>query len=149
MAVAGGTEKMITEKANYFSDEYGYDVTIITCFQRKNEKNYFHTSNRVRQINLEIPFFSQYKIKYPLRLLAKWRMYRLLNKRINDTVKQIDPDILIGVSRFNADIVSAIKCRAKKIIECHEVRYSTIHDAGLKRPLLTRIFVYIFDLLYV
>ena len=145
MAVAGGTERMITEKANYFSDCYGYDVTIITCFQRADEKNYFYTSKNVKQINLEIPFFSQYQIKYTLRLLAKWRMYKLLNKCINEIVKQIDPDILIGVSRFNANIVSTIKCKAKKIIECHEVKYNTIHDAGLKRSLLTKILERIFS----
>ena len=32
MATKGGTERMITEKANYFSEHFGYDVTIIICF---------------------------------------------------------------------------------------------------------------------
>ena len=41
MAVTGGTERMITEKANYLSERYGYDVTIITCFQLSKEENIF------------------------------------------------------------------------------------------------------------
>ena len=120
LTTKGGTERMITEKANYLAEHFGYDVTIITCFQHAVDPNFFYLSPKVIQINLEIPFFSQYKYKYPKRLWVKWQMNRLLMKSINEVVKQIDPDILIGVSRFKANFISTIKCRAKKIIECHE-----------------------------
>ena len=148
MAVAGGTERMITEKANYFSERYGYDVTIISCFQRTNENNFFHLSKNVKQINLEIPFFSQYKYKYPKRLWVKWQMNRLLKKSIKNVVLEINPDILIGVSRFKSNYVSTIKCKAKKVIECHEVRYNTIRDTGLDRSFLTRVFFNIYEFFY-
>lgn len=148
LAATGGTEKMITEKANYLSERYGYDVTIITCFQRANEENHFFTSNKINQINLEIPYFSQYKYKYPKRLGVKWQMNRLLKKSINKAVKQIDPDILIGVSRFKANYISSLKCRAKKVIECHESRYNTLYDASIKRSFLTKVFLYIYTSLY-
>lgn len=148
MAVAGGTERMITEKANYFSERYGYDVTIISCFQRTNENNFFHLSKNVKQINLEIPFFSQYKYKYPKRLWVKWQMNWLLKKSIKKVVLEINPDILIGVSRFKSNYVSTIKCKAKKVIECHEVRYNTIRDTGLDRSFLTRVFFNIYEFFY-
>jgi len=148
MAVTGGTERMITEKANYLSEHFGYDVTIISCFQLANEENFFQLSKKVKQINLEIPFYSQYKYKYPKRLLKKREMNRLLEKSILNAVEQIDPDILIGVSRFKANYISTIKCRAKKIIECHEAKYNTIYDAGLDRTLPARIFMSIYEYLY-
>ena len=148
MARAGGTEKMITEKANYLSERYGYDVTIISCFQYANEENFFQTSNKIKQINLEIPFFSQYKYKYPKRLWVKWKMNRLLKKGINDAVKKVDPDIVIGVARFNANYVSTIKCRAKKIIECHETRCNTIYDPGLNRSFPARVLFRIYEFCY-
>lgn len=148
MAVTGGTERMITEKANYLSERYGYDVTIITCFQLANEDNFFPLSKKVKQINLEIPYFSQYKYKYPKRLWIKWQMNRLLKKRINYTVKEVDPDILIGVSRFKANYISAIKCRAKKVIECHESKYNTIYDGGLGRSLPVRMYISIYEYFY-
>ena len=148
MDVAGGTERMITEKANYLAERYGYDVTIITCFQLSNEENFFQKSEKVKQINLETPFFSQYKYKYPKRLLVKWQMNRLLKKSINETVKQVDPDILIGVSRFKANYISSIKCRAKKIIECHESRYNTIYDASEKHSVPVRLFLNIYRRIY-
>lgn len=148
LAKTGGTERMITEKANYLADYYGYDVTIITCFQLTNEENIFMKSDKVKQINLEVPYFSQYKYKYPKRLWIKWQMQKLLKKSINNAVKKLDPDILIGVSRFEANIVSTIKCRAKKIIECHEVRYSTINDVGLNRSFPARVFFNLYEYFY-
>ena len=148
MAVTGGTERMITEKANYLSERYGYDVTIITCYQLAHEDNFFKISEKVKQINLEIPFFSQYKYKYPKRLLVKWQMNKLLKKSINEAVKQVDPDILIGVSRFKANYISTIKCRAKKIIECHESKYNTKYDASEKHSVSVRLFLNIYRRIY-
>ena len=141
MAKYGGTERMITEKGNYLSERFGYDITIITCFQLANENNFFKKSERVKQINLEIPFFSQYKYKYPKRLWVKWQMNRLLRKSIQQAVTLADPDILIGVSRFKANYISSLKCRAKRIIECHESRYNTRYDASEKHSIFARIFL--------
>ena len=148
MAKTGGTERIITEKANYLSEHYGYDVTIITCFQRTSEENIFPISKMINQINLEIPFFSQYKYKYPKRLWVKWQMNRLLKKSINKAVKQVDPDVLIGVSRFEANYVSTLKCRAKKIIECHESRFNTIFDATENRTIIKRVLMKIYSYIY-
>lgn len=148
LAKTGGTERMITEKANYLSERYGYDVTIITCFQRANEENCFPLSKMINQINLEIPFFSQYKYKYPKRLWVKWQMNRLLRKSINKAVKQVEPDVLIGVSRFQANYISTLKCRAKKVIECHESRYNTIFDATDNRSVIKRFFMKIYRYTY-
>ena len=61
LSTKGGTERMITEKANYLADHFGYDVTIITCIQHPDENNSFYTSNKVKQIKLGFPYFSQYK----------------------------------------------------------------------------------------
>lgn len=148
MAHTGGTERMLTEKANYLADYYGYDVTIISCFQRPNEENHFKISMNVKQINLGIPYFLQYKYKYPKRLWVKWRLNRLLRNKINETTKQIAPNILIGVSRFKAHYISSSKCKAKKIIECHEVRYNTLYDEGVNRTFLSRVFMKIYGFIY-
>ena len=56
------------------------------------------------------------------------------------TIHQIDPDIVIGVARFAADIVTTIKCRAKKIIECHEARPFIMADMEGNRALVSRLY---------
>lgn len=148
MATTGGTERMITEKVNYLSEHFGYDITIITCFQLPNEENYFAMSEKVKQINLAIPYFSQYKYKYPKRLWIRWKVNRQLRNSIIKTVKQVDPDILIGVSRFKANFMSSIKCRAQKIIECHEVRYNTLFEIGTNRAFPIRVYMNIYEYFY-
>ena len=148
IATIGGTERMITEKANYMTNVFGYDVTIINCFQQPDENNAFPLSDKVKQINLGISYLYQYQYKYPKRLWIKFQIARQLRKEISKTVKEADPDILISVSRFKADIISAIKCRAKKITECHEVRYNTLYAPGLSKPFHIRVFMKIHEYIY-
>ena len=148
LATVGGTERILTEKINYITKHFGYDVTIITCYQPVDYANTFSLTNSVKQINLDIPYYLQYKYKYPKRLWVKWRFNRFLRKSISKTVQDINPDILIGVSRFKANCICSIKCNAKKIIECHEVRYNTISDIGVERSLLARAYLKIHEYFY-
>ena len=148
LATVGGTERMITEKANYLAEKFGYDVTIINFFQLPDDANTFTLSEKVKQVNLGIPYFSQYKYKYPKRLWVKWQVNRQLKKGITQAVLQIDPDIVIGVSRQKADMISAIKCRAKKIIECHEARYNTLYEPGINKSFPARVFMKINEYIY-
>lgn len=140
-AATGGTERIITEKINYLSERFGYDITVISCFQHEDEANFFPISLKAKQINLGIPYFSQYKYKYPKRLWVKWRNNRLLQKSLNQIVNQINPDIIIGVSRFKANYISKIKCNAIKIIECHEVKFNTILNVNKNQAFLIRVFL--------
>ena len=148
LATVGGTERILTEKINYIIKNFGYDVTIITCYQPVNATNTFELSENVKQINIDIPYYLQYKHKYPKRLWVKWKSNRCLRKSISKIVQEINPDILIGVSRFKANYVSSIKCNAIKIIECHEVRYNTISDIGVERSLPARVFLAIYEYFY-
>lgn len=142
LAKTGGTERIISQKASYYADKFGYDVTIINCFQQDQDANHYPMSKKIKQINLGIPYFSQYKYKYPKRLWIKWQMNKQLKKSIRQYVQKVDSDILIGISYFKADIVSTVKCRAKKIIECHEAKPFTHSDLKRKRSLLSRAYLY-------
>ena len=50
---AGGTERVVSVKANYFADVLGYDVTIIVT-EGKNGNSFFSLSDNVKVINLGI-----------------------------------------------------------------------------------------------
>ena len=139
LATQGGTARIITEKANLLATQHGYAITIITCRQHQNEPNTYTLSDRVTQVNLEIPLSSYYKYKFPKRLWVKWSVNRLLQKKISETVNRIDPDIILGIIQCQADIISRISCRAKKIIECHEARVFTLSGFGLNLSFLSRL----------
>jgi glycosyltransferase involved in cell wall biosynthesis len=144
LASKGGAERIITNKMDYMASFWGYEISIITCYQNSNTPNAYILSEKINQIYLDIPFYSQYKYKYPYRLYVKNNINKRLIKRLSETISELDPDIIIGVGYFNADIICKIKCRAKKIIEVHEPRPFTLADPGLKRSLLSKVYMKIY-----
>lgn len=119
LATSGGTERIVSEKANYLADVFGYDVTIICYGQYEDSNNFYFLSEKVKQVYLGLQIYSQYKYKYPKRLREKIIFRSRLKQLLNKAVKDICPDILIGITHFRADFVCAIDCSAKIIIESH------------------------------
>ena len=137
----GGAERIITDKANYFTERFAYDVYIITLFQHHNASNFYPLSNRIHQINLEIPYHRQYRYRYPRRLWEKMVINHRMRQALYRTIHAIDPDIVVGVSYSKADLVCSIPTKAKKIIECHEPRSlieSSIYNGSFISKLFTK-----------
>jgi glycosyltransferase involved in cell wall biosynthesis len=118
----GGGIKIIIEKANFMAEQFGYDVSIVS-WSKCPDKIFYHVSDKVKKVYLDVPYYSQYHYKYPMRLWKKHVLNKNLKDRLNHAVQQIDPDLLICLSVQKADMVSTLKCRAKKIVECHEARF--------------------------
>jgi len=53
--MAGGVERVLTLKANYFSEHYGHDITIVLT-EGKGKPLFYSLSSRVKVINLDINF---------------------------------------------------------------------------------------------
>ena len=51
----GGVERVLTLKANYFAEHYGYDITIILT-DGKDKPFAFPLSEKIKVINLNINF---------------------------------------------------------------------------------------------
>ena len=122
LETSGGTERIVSEKANYLVDVFGYDVSIICYDQHKDSPNFYILSEKVNQIKLGLQLYSQYYYKYPKRLWKKYVVRNRLKRVLSKVVKVINPDFLIGISHFRADIVCPIDCKAIKIIESHVPR---------------------------
>lgn len=144
----GGTERIISEKANYLAEQYKYNVYIITCTQQQDQPNAFQLSSSVHQIKLAIPYYSQFCYKYPKRFFVKLSINKKLKEAIIEAVQQINPDILIGIGHYKADLISSIKCRAKKIIECHEARFFTQSGMANHQNVLSKLFTKFYRKLY-
>ena len=69
LATPGGTERIVSEKANYLADVFGYDVSIICYGQRKDASNFYQLSEKINQICLSLQPYLQYQYKFPKRLL--------------------------------------------------------------------------------
>lgn len=149
LASKGGAERIISEKMNYLAQKFGYDISVITCYQDPAAMpNAYYLSDEVKQIDLNIPYYSQYKYKYPQRLWVKYSMHRELCRKLKNEILSIDPDVLIGLGYFMGDYVSSIKCKASKIIESHEARIFTMSDRGLNRYWVSKLYMMIYRHFY-
>lgn len=151
LASKGGVERIISEKMNYYADQLGYDVYVVTCFQMiESQRNTFYLSENVKQINLQSPLYSQYRYKYPKRLWIKWRLNKQFKMQLQQVIQQINPDFLITLSYFYADIICSIPCHAVKIVESHEPRTYTLSTRGhnSKHSLIKRIYLNLYRFIY-
>lgn len=148
LAWKGGAERIITEKANYFAERFGYDVIIVCIIQGKEESNTYPLSKKIVQINLGIEVNLQYRYSYPKRLWIQYILRNQIKKQLMITIQHINPDILIGVGYYRANLVSSLDCRAKKIIECHDARKKVISDFMIKNKWLNPPLMAIYKKLY-
>ena len=75
LASKGGAERIIINKMEYLATRFGYDVSIIACYQDDETPNAYPVPEQVSQYKLRnylsIP---QYQYRYPYRLLVKQRL---------------------------------------------------------------------------
>lgn len=132
IARIGGVERVFVDKMNYLADKHEYDIYLITAAQGSHPLS-FPLSSEVKHIDIDVRFHLLYQYSYPKRLWVKWKLNYKFRKNFNAQIKKIDPDIIIGASWYNADIICKLKCRAKKIIESHSVKSHTGLNDGIKR----------------
>ena len=117
-----GMERVLTTKANYLTNYYGYDITIILT-DNKDTKPYFTLSPDIKIIQLDINIDNLWM--YPIRkriylYLKKQREYR---QKLEICLKTIKPDITISLLRREINFLSDLKDGSKKIGEIHFGRF--------------------------
>lgn len=116
--MAGGVERVLTLKANYFADNYGYDVTIITT-DGEDKKCFFPLSDKVKVINLGIHFEDMWHRSFLKRLCMYLPKERQFKKLLTTELNRIKPDITISVLRREINFLTEIHDGSKKIGEIH------------------------------
>ena len=116
--MAGGVERVLTLKANYFADNYGYDVTIITT-DGEDKKCFFPLSDKVKVINLGIHFEDMWHRSFLKRLCMYLPKERQFKKLLTTELNRIKPNITISVLRREINFLTEIHDGSKKIGEIH------------------------------
>ena len=148
LVLRGGVERILSEKANYLADKCGYDVHIIVCSQHPDQPNAFGLSKTIKQTFLCIPLYLQYRYKYPKRIWIKKQTNNTLRKSLTKCIQSLNPDIVIGMGHFKANMICSINCRAKKIIECHEARYFTQSGMANHQNIISKLFTKFYRTIY-
>jgi glycosyltransferase involved in cell wall biosynthesis len=116
--MAGGVERVLTLKANYFAEQLGYDITIILT-EGKDNPFFYPLSPKVKVINFDLNFEELWTCSF----LKKVRVYlpkqRRFKKLLTAELMRIRPDITISLLRRDINFMNGIKDGSKKIGELH------------------------------
>lgn len=115
---AGGVERVITLKASYFAEQYGYDVTIIVT-EGKGRDSFFPLSDKVKVINLAINFEELWTCSFIQKVFVYLKKQRLYKKLLSQELLRIRPDITISTLRREINFLNDIPDGSKKIGELH------------------------------
>ncbi|MEZ3590598.1 MAG: glycosyltransferase family 4 protein [Muribaculaceae bacterium] len=106
LAGNGGMERMITSKANYLSQQFGYEVSIISASQN-GRKSYFPLCDDVRLIDLGVV------------IDGSKQCFKLWRKRLEEHLYSHPYDIAISTGGHELGFLYKIKDNSVKIAEYH------------------------------
>ena len=136
---AGGVERIVSLKANYFSERKGFDVTIIVT-EGKGRSSFFSLSERVKVVNFEIGFeelWHQSFFKKVFLYLQKQHQYK---KYLKSELMRIRPHFIISTLRREINFISNIQDGSIIIGELHVNRNNYRNFSNNDSHIIKRIF---------
>lgn len=116
--MAGGVERVLTLKANYFAEHLGYDITIILT-EGKGIPLFYPLSDRIKVINLDINFEKLWDCSFLKKILIYIPKQYQYKKLLTKELLRIQPDITISTLRREINFINNIKDGSKKVGELH------------------------------
>ena len=116
--MAGGVERVLTLKANYFAEHFGYDITIILT-EGKGKPLFYPLSNKIKVINLNIGFEKLWTCSFIRKIFVYLKKQRQFKKALTNELMRIRPDITISLLRREINFINDIKDGSRKIGEMH------------------------------
>lgn len=120
---AGGMERIVTAKANYFAERFGYDVSIIVT-EGGDVHSFFPLSKKVKVINLGLNFEELWNKPFWKKVVLYLEKQHQYRKRLKATLLSIRPDITISTLRREINFINDIRDGSLKIGELHLSRDS-------------------------
>ena len=116
--MAGGVERVLTLKANYFAEHFGYDITIILT-EGKDKPLFYPLSDKIKVINLDINFEELWTCSFIKKAFVYLKKQRIFKRRLSEELMRIRPDITISLLRREINFINDIQDGSKKIGELH------------------------------
>lgn len=116
--MAGGVERVLTLKANYFAEHCGYDITIILT-EGKDKPFFYPLSEKIKVINLDVNFEDMWTCTFLKKILVYLKKQRLFKKKLASELKRLKPDLTISLLRREINFITSIQDGSKKIGELH------------------------------
>lgn len=116
--MAGGVERVLTIKANYFAEHFGYDVSIILT-EGKGKPLTYALSDKIKVVNLDINFEALWTCSFLKKVFVYLWKQRQYKRKLNAELMRIRPDITDSLLRREINFITKIKDGSKKIGELH------------------------------
>lgn len=113
-----GMERVLTLKANYFVENFGYEIHIILT-DGKEKKPYYELHPSITVHQLDINYDEMYGLPFHKRLWGYQFKQRLFRKRLNKCLLNIRPDITISLLRRDINFINKMKDGSIKLGEIH------------------------------
>jgi glycosyltransferase involved in cell wall biosynthesis len=144
----GGMERITTLKANYFAEQLGYDVVILTSEQQAKVP-YFPLSDKIKTIDLDVVFDTNTSRSRIFKLLKYPFKYYLFKRRFSKVLYQQKPDITISILRRELYFIHSIRDGSAKIGEFHYTRQAyipgSIQGNNLIKKILRKYWIKLFS----
>lgn len=114
----GGIERIVSIKANYLVEFYGYDVTIVVANQKK-QVPFFKLNEKIKIVDLNIDYDKAISQPFFKRLYLRHKLQKEHKKKLAKYLFTYHPDIVISTFTHEAAFLPQIKDGSKKILEFH------------------------------
>lgn len=116
----GGVERIVTEKANSLSAEYGHEVSIVSVYADKRPELY-RLAPSIRMVHLAVPFADR---QHGPVVINASRIATLAKAaiRLNKALKRLKPDIIFFTTTLGALLLPLCTAKARKVYESHLAR---------------------------
>lgn len=116
--MAGGVERVLTLKANYFAGHFGYDITIILT-EGKGKPLFYPLSDKVKVVNLGIGFEELWTCSFVKKIMVYLKKQRQYRKALTNELMALRPDITVSLLRREINFINEINDGSRKIGEIH------------------------------
>lgn len=116
--MAGGVERVLTLKANYFVEHFGYDITIILT-EGKDKPLFYPLSDKIKIINLDINFEELWACSFFKKIFVYLKKQRRYKKLLTAELMRLRPDITVSLLRREINFINDIPDGSRKIGELH------------------------------
>lgn len=143
--MAGGVERVLTLKANYFAEHFGYDVTIILT-EGKGKSPFYPLSERIKVVNLNIGFEQLWNCSFLKKIFVYLKKQRQYKKALTAELMKLCPDITVSLLRREINFLIGIKDGSKKIGELHVNRLNyrnfEANDTNFMKQLFAKLWMF-------
>ena len=116
--MAGGVERVLTLKANYFAEQFGYDITIILT-EGMDKPLFYPLSDKIKIVHLDINFEEMWTCSFFKKIWIYLKKQRAYKKQLTAELMRLRPDITISLLRREINFLCDIPDGSKKIGELH------------------------------